>query len=980
MRSRTIIHQSTPSGRTVFTGGSILPLLIIFWISIAVGCASSAALQTHEPRALAVSSSWPQASSDLSADPETLFGRLPNGVSYVLKQNNTPRDRVSMHLFLRAGSLNEYDSEQGMAHFLEHMLFNGSENFPPGEMVKFFQRIGMQFGPDANAHTSFARTVYDVILPKGDAKSLGEGLLVLRDYAQGALLLEDELQRERNVVLSEMRARDSADFRTFKAVMDFEAPGTLLPKRLPIGEEWALRQMDADMMRAFYDAWYRPERMTLVIVGDFKTDEVLELIETRFGDIEPRAEARETPGFGTFEHQGLKPFYHHEKDVGGTKVSIETVVHEAQPADSVGWRAQSLLADMANAMLQNRLNRLLQQPDSVFNSASVASGYYLQEIRFAEISANTQPENWRATLGVLETELRRALLHGFTDSELARVKKEMSARLRRDVEESKTRGSNVLARHIISTLSSQHVFQSPEQRLALFEPMLNEVTLDKVHATLQRNWSPDHRLIIVTGNADLMDNGGTPEEAILTAYAQSGKLAVTAPSGSTAAEFPYLPIPEESGAIVSRQTAPMDIEKVTFANGLSLLLKTTPFKANEVLVTLSFGGGLSAQPSDQPGLAEMTREVINNSGFGALDKYELEEAMAGRNASIVLEVREDMFVVKGDAVSEELPILFELFYAFLNDPGYRNEARELALKRYAQRHQTLMSNVDGVMQAKGQRFLAGGDPRFGLPDWSEFEKRTIDEVRAWFGRQLSQAPLEIAVVGDFNKEKTIELAAQYFGSLPSRPSHVFTNEMPAPRFPEGDSKKMTAESAIPKTLLVVAYPTDDFWDIQRTRRLNVLADVLSERLRIRIREALGAVYSPFAYNRSYRSYPGYGVLQIHLNVDPDSVAVLEEEVRDIVRRMSEQGIDPDEFRRILDPTLTGIKDLRQTNTYWLNSVLTGASRHPEQLEWSRTMEQDYADITIDDITALARRYLVADKSAIIVAAPRPELPVQSGAQ
>ena len=975
MKSSIKQHVSPIPGYTGLLRSLIL-LALLLWVWIGVGCASGSP-PGSQPLSLKVRSSWPQASTDLTADPETLFGRLPNGMSYVLKENRTPQDRVSMHLHLRSGSLNEYENELGMAHFLEHMLFNGSRNFAPGEMVKFFQRIGMQFGPDANAHTSFSQTVYDVILPRGDAKSLGEGLLVLRDYADGALLLEDELRRERNVILAEKRARDSADFRTLKAVLGFEAPETLLPKRLPIGEESTLRQINARMMRDYYDAWYRPERMTLVMVGDFKTSEAVALIKDQFSSMQPRTAPRELPDFGHFEHQGLKTFYHHESEAGGTKISIETVTRKPQPVDSVGWQKQSLLEDMADAMLQNRLNRLLQQPESTLNSASIGSGYYLQEIRFAEITATTKPENWRETLGVLEKELRKALTFGFNEAELTRIKKEMLSRLRRDVEESKTRDSNALAGSIMRAISSERVFQSPQQRLALLGPILEEATLDKINEILHGSWSDDHRLILVTGNADLTREGGDPEGVILSAYEDSRLAAVQAPAVVTLAQFPYLPVPEELGPIASLQTVPMGIEQVRFANGLELLLKPTAFKDNEVLITLSFGGGLSSQPSDQPGLAEMTREVINNSGFGKLDMFELEEALAGKTASISLEVREDMFVVRGDAASNELPVLFQLLYTFLHDPGYRSEARELALKRYWQRYQSLLSDINGVMQLSGQRFLAGGDNRFGMPDWSEYEKRSLDQVREWFGLQLRQSQLEIAVVGDFDKTQAIDLAARYFGSLPTRSPQEFGANRSGPDFPQGASEKLTSNSVIPKSLLVVAYPTDDFWDIQQTRRLNVLADVLSERLRVRIREALGAVYSPFAFNRSYRSYDGYGVLQIHLNVDPGSAATLEEEVQQIVQRTVQQGIDPDEFRRVLDPTLTGIKDLRQTNPYWLNSVLVGASRHPQQLEWSRTMEQDYASITIDDITKLARKYLIPAKSAVIVVAPRSELQEQS---
>jgi zinc protease len=184
---------------------------------------------------------WPHDGSDLAPDPSLTFGKLPNGFRYVLMKNTTPRDRVSMHLNVQAGSLHESDDQQGLAHFLEHLLFCGTTHFPPGELVRYFQEIGMQFGPDANAHTGFADTVYDILLPSGGREDLEKGLLVLRDYADGALLLESEIDRERNVVLAEKRARDSADYRTFLATLGFRFPDARLPHRLPIGKEEVLR-------------------------------------------------------------------------------------------------------------------------------------------------------------------------------------------------------------------------------------------------------------------------------------------------------------------------------------------------------------------------------------------------------------------------------------------------------------------------------------------------------------------------------------------------------------------------------------------------------------------------------------------------------------------------------------------------------------------------------------------------------------------
>ncbi len=246
----------------------VLGLVVVGALGL-YGCSTSPSAQPDH--AVADPSVWPQDRSDLRPDPQMRFGRLANGVRYIIKENHTPKDRVSMHLYVQTGSLYERDPQQGVAHFLEHMLFNGSTHFPPGEMVKYFQRIGMQFGPDANAHTGFQQTVYDVILPKGDEQSLSEGLLVLRDYADGALLLPEEVEREKKVVLAEMRQRDSARFRTLKSSFAFEMPGLLVSRRFPIGLESTLKEMDGPLLREFYATWYRPERMVLIVVGDMNT-------------------------------------------------------------------------------------------------------------------------------------------------------------------------------------------------------------------------------------------------------------------------------------------------------------------------------------------------------------------------------------------------------------------------------------------------------------------------------------------------------------------------------------------------------------------------------------------------------------------------------------------------------------------------------------------------------------------------------------
>ncbi|MBR9982161.1 MAG: insulinase family protein [Desulfatitalea sp.] len=944
-----------------------VPLVFLFLLT---GCAHWVADQHTPAQVLMERTQWPHETSDLATDPDTFFGRLPNGMRYLLKENQTPRDRVSMHLYVQVGSLAEHDGEEGMAHFLEHMLFNGSTHFSPGELVKYFQRIGMQFGPDANARTGFAQTVYDILLPAGDADSIAEGLLVLSDFAQGALLLPDQVTKEIAVVLAEKRDRDSARYRALEAALAFEMPGSLPARRLPIGTVEAIQSFDEEKVRRFYDAWYRPERMFLVMTGDFDIATARQLIAERFAAMAPRAQAQPLPDFGRFRHQGLQPFYHFDKEIGATTVSIGTVVQQLIAPDSIARQRASLLESIANGIVQRRLDALLRKPDSAMTSARSSAGDYLQQIRYTEISADSPPDKWQQSLAAIEQTLRQALDHGFTEGELQRMRRAYRAELQRAVDEENTQDSKALAQTLMDSLGRWQVFQSAQQQMALIAPMLDTITIEEVHRHFVDSWSAPHRLVSVSGNADIADTPQSPDAQILDVFHTSAVTAVEPPPAKDEMAFPYLDTPETTGPIAQRRTIEdLGIEQIDFSNGVRLILKQTSFRENEVLAALSFGRGKSSEPVEKPGLAQLTEAVVNASGFGALDLIDLEDALAGRLAEISLDVREDMFVVRGEAVRAELPLLFQLYYTLLNDPGYQPDALQVALRRFQQHDRSLRHSAEGLLRLQGQTFLAGGDSRFGWAPWEKIQTISLDDIVQWIGAPLENAPLELVMVGDFAVDEVIALAARYLGSLPQRNTPQSKPERPHPRFPIGQSLRLTPDTAIERALILVAYPTDDFWDIQRTRRLNVLSDILSERLRVGIRENLGAAYSPFAYHRAHRAYPGYGLLGAYLLVDPKQVDPVARAVDQIIDALLDEGVNPDELRRALDPTLTQIKDLRQLNTYWLNSVLIGSRRHPEQLDWARQMEADFAAITIAEMNDLAAQYLEKDKAARIVIMP-----------
>ncbi|MCJ7615194.1 MAG: insulinase family protein [Desulfobacterales bacterium] len=918
---------------------------------------------------------WPYENSDLLPDPALLFGKLPNGFRYVLMKNTNPQNRVSIHLNIQAGSMHETDKQQGLSHFIEHMLFCGSKHFKPGDLVKYFQSIGMRFGPDANANTGFYETVYDILLPEGDKKSLEKGLAVMKDFAEGALLLQSEIDRERKVILAEKRTRDSASYRTFVSVMKFLLPETRITKRFPIGEEEVIKKADQNLLKAYYDTWYRPDNMIIVMVGDFDQKQAAMLIEKKFSTLYAGAPIQQRPDVGVINHKGIKTFYHFEKETGKTTVTIEVINKKIIEPDSVFFQRKQLLKNIADQIVQNRLDKIVSKNTSPFTSASISSGINFYQIESSDISAETSPENWEESLSLLEKTLRKSLEYGFTKSELEIVKKDFLSMLDNAVKKMPTQNSIMLASSIIKDLNNERVTMSPEQKRNFLAPIINSINLKDVHDAFKDAWASDHRLIMVTGNAEIIPAQKTHEDKshediIYEVFDRSSRVKVSRPSEIEPAVFPYLAEPEKKGKIINRTEIPdLGIVQIDFDNGIRLNLKQTDFESDEVLVNLSFGFGKSAESANMAGLAELSEQVINESGLGSLKKEEIKIAMAGKNTNLFFGFDEDCFLFKGITVSKEVPLLFQLIYSHLLDQAYRQEAYSLCMERFKQQYRKLSSSIDGAMVLSGKRLLAGGDTRFGLPPYHLFKNLTLEQVSSWIHNPLKQDKLEISVVGDFDMDSLIETAAKYLGGLRPRSGLQKNKISTSPEFPAAQLFEINVATKIQKGVVLVAYPTEDIWDISRTRRLSVLADIFSNRLRESIREKLGTVYSSTAYNQPGRAYPGYGVFQAFVHVDPDDSDLIVSEIKGIASDLVEKGITEDELRRSLDPTITSIKDLLRKNEYWLNTVLSGSLRHPQKLDWSRTIMKGYSSITSDDISKTARKYLDNEKAAIIIIKP-----------
>jgi zinc protease len=361
--------------------------------------------------------------------------------------------------------------------------------------------------------------------------------------------------------------------------------------------------------------------------------------------------------------------------------------------------------------------------------------------------------------------------------------------------------------------------------------------------------------------------------------------------------------------------------------------------------------------------------VLPLSGLGHLTRDELKRALTGKNTHVRFDVAEDHFALTGSSLADEVSLLFQLFHAHLVDPGFRREAYDLALSQLAQEYDALKHSINGGMVFEGARFLASGDTRFGLPDFDALKKNTLTDIERWISPALASAGLEISIVGDLDPETVIDLAALYLGSLPPRCGETRDDDIRRPVFPAGESLTVSVPTVIPKALVTVAWPTDDFRDNHRNRRLSVLSEIMSDRMRVRIREQMGASYTSYAYNNPSRAYDGYGIFNTVVQADPEDTGEIVDTLKEIAIDLRTNGIDKDALDRAVAPILASIRERVKTNDYWLESVLKRAGRHPAQLDWARTFLSDYATITLDEIHALAREYLPPDRAATVVILP-----------
>jgi zinc protease len=916
---------------------------------------------------------FPQEGSDLKPDPAAHFGVLPNGLRYVIRHNAEPKNRASLRLLVEAGAFNERDDQNGLAHFLEHMAFNGSTHYAPGTLVKFFQRMGMNFGGDTNANTTVDRTLYQLELPDTNEATLAEGLRVFSDYAGGLLLKPEEIDKERGIILSEKRTADSVGYRIGHATRDFLFAGTLLEKRDVLGQTAVLENAQRDRFLDLYDTWYRPEAMAVIVVGDVDPATVEKQIAAAFAPLAPRAPARPAPDRGAIPAaQGLREFYYHEDEAPSTTVMIATVIPHAREPDTKARQLRELPRQLASAMINRRLSVLAKKENAPFLGGGTGTSDAYNLLRETSIGLSCKADQWSAALGVADQELRRALAHGFQNGELREVVAGEINSLEQAVKTAPTRHSNAIAEEIAQSLLDREVYTSAEDDLALLKPALETITPADCLAALRDVWSPPQRIVLVTGNARI---DGDAKAAIAAVYEKAHAAPVAAPAAEADLKWAYTDFGAPGKIAQRAHVGDLDVTLIAFENGVRLNLKKTDFEANRIRLSVRIGTGELTEPKTQPGLSAYAGLTFSAGGLGRHSVDDLRRILAGRTVGAGFSVGGDALSSGGTTNREDLLLELQLIAAHLVDPGYRAEAARQAQKSLEQTYLNFEHTANGPFSLEVARLLASGDHRFGLPPKAEMLQRNPGEVKAWLAPQLARGAIEIAIVGDIDLDATIAAVAQTFGALPARDPKPALEELRQVAFPaEPFAKEYAIPTEIPKAQIRVYWPTTDDRDIKRTRRLSLLANVLSDRLRVKVREELGDAYSPGAGSSPSDTYRNYGFISAGTTVEPAKAKFITDVIVALADDMAKNGITADELERAKKPVLTSLRESVRTNQYWLGSVLAKAQERPEALDWSRTRTADIESITKADLDALAKLYLGAARASRVAVVPAAAAP------
>ncbi len=855
----------------------------------------------------------------LPVDPQFRWGVLENGLKYYLKVNAKPEKRAELRLAIHAGSLQEDDDQLGIAHFVEHMAFNGSANFKKNELVDYLESIGTRFGADLNAYTSFDETVYMIQSRTDSLALLEKGLLVLQDWAGAVSFDHEEIDKERGVVVAEWRSRLSPDQRMQQKSFPVVYQGSRYADRLPIGKPELIEKADYEVFKRFYRDWYRPDLMALVIVGDFDLNWMENQVKTRFASLKNPLEPRPRYEFEIPLSGGTRFSINSDKEAPFTQIQV-VYHHPKKELKTLGDFKDNLARSLYNRMLNARLYELRQQTNPPFTFASSGYGGDLGNLDAYFISAFTPEGKGLAGLEVVLTETRRALLHGFTETELERAKAEMLRSAEKAFKEKDKSQSGQLAMQAVYHFLNESPLLNPAQVFNLYKEFLPQVGLTEINHFPVEWITKENRVVTVT--APEKEGSPLPAEAEILALLDKIDQLQPVPYIDQVSDKPLMEETLNEASVSAEKTMEsLGVSEWILSNGVRVVLKPTDFKNDEILLVATSPGGHSVYPDQDFQDASNAAGIIDQSGISGFNVVELEKMLAGKTVSVGPYIGELGEGLNGSCSPADLETMFQLTYLYFKKPRVDEQALETFKSQQKSVLQNMMMNPYFYFNEEKNKIKYSDHPRRKTPDLESVEKLNLNRMKTIYDDRFSDASdFTFFLVGSFQLDEIRPMVLKFLGNLPSTGRKESWKDINSDLV-KGKVEKTIVRGQAPKSLVELLYHGDfPYKDARQRYDFYALMDVLRIKLRESMREDKGGVYG-VTVNGNASQFPKekYSIT-ISFNAEPEKTEELIATALAEIAKIQTSGPEEKDLEKVKETQRQGrIKDLKE-NRFWLGQL------------------------------------------------------------
>lgn len=906
----------------------------------------------------------------IPTDPNVKIGKLSNGLTYYIQNNGKPENKVELRLVINAGSILEDDDQQGLAHFMEHMNFNGTKNFKKNELVDYLQGIGVKFGADLNAYTSFDETVYILPIPSDDPEKLEKGFLILEDWAHNALLEDDEIDSERGVVLEEYRIGKGADERMRQRYLPKMMYGSRYAERLPIGKKEILENFSYETLKRYYNDWYRPDLMAVVAVGDLDVATLEAKIISHFGNIPKANNPRQRENYDLPNHN--ETFISIEKDPEASFSNVQIMFKDdenSKPKTTIGDYRKGLLESLYAQMINNRLDELRnsENPPFVFGF-SYYGGTFARTKNAYQSSAMVDASGQLNALKTLLEENERVKRYGFYEGEFERAKKDLIANYERAYKDRDKTESNRIVGQYVNNFLEKTPIPGIEWSFEMLNTLLPNIKVEEVNQLITEYIKDENRVIILTGpeKEGLTD---VTEQEVKDLLASLSDADIKPYEDEAVASALMTKLPAKGKVTDYKVNDQLDTKTLILSNGAKVTYKITDFKNDEILFdAFSYGG--SSLYSDEEFLATANANGgLTEAGVNGFNLNDMNKVLSGKIVNVRPSIGAYSENLSGNATPDAFEELFQLTHLYFTALNKDDKAFKSFVNKQKAFLGNLMSNPQFYFSNEINKFTNEDNPRYtGFPTPEAMDAADYDLAYQKYQERFADASdFHFYFVGNIDEQKLVEFAETYLASLPGKSSSETYVVHPF-RPLTGQHKKVVEVGQDQKSNVRITYNGPTEYSSKENMALSGLADVLTIKLIEKLREEEGGVYGVGASAGVNKiPYPWYR-FNISFPCGPENVNKLTTAVMEEVDKLIKDGPEDKDLAKIKEALLVKRKEDLKTNRFWLNH-LRNADYLQNDVNKVLNFEENVTALSKEDLQNAAKKYLT---QGYILAIQNPE--------